>query len=205
MKKIIIIIIIQKSRPALACQWYILDSCCFPSRLPDRPGLVNVPHIERMQESIVNVLHLHLKSNHPDNGFLFPKLLQKLVDLRQLVTEHAQLIQEIKKTEDTSLHPLLQEIYRDMYWVATGSFVLEKDVLGEGRFSQGPLKQVPSSDTVSFYKGRHVNHYFWNFWMKTAGTSGLFKTVELNDGWCGFWFKEKNKTRQCQLECILWF
>ncbi|KAL0155483.1 hypothetical protein M9458_049746, partial [Cirrhinus mrigala] len=75
--------------------------------------LVNVPHIERMQESIVNVLHLHLKSNHPDNGFLFPKLLQKLVDLRQLVTEHAQLIQEIKKTEDTSLHPLLQEIYRD--------------------------------------------------------------------------------------------
>ncbi|XP_009295973.2 peroxisome proliferator-activated receptor alpha b isoform X1 [Danio rerio] len=81
----------------------------------DRPGLVNVPHIERMQESIVNVLHLHLKSNHPDHGFLFPKLLQKLVDLRQLVTEHAQLIQEIKKTEDTSLHPLLQEIYRDMY------------------------------------------------------------------------------------------
>ncbi|XP_067236172.1 peroxisome proliferator-activated receptor alpha b isoform X1 [Chanodichthys erythropterus] len=81
----------------------------------DRPGLVNVPHIERMQETIVNVLHLHLKSNHPDHGFLFPKLLQKLVDLRQLVTEHAQLVQEIKKTEDTSLHPLLQEIYRDMY------------------------------------------------------------------------------------------
>ncbi|KTF90848.1 hypothetical protein cypCar_00042724, partial [Cyprinus carpio] len=81
----------------------------------DRPGLVNVPHIERMQESIVNVLHLHLTSNHPDNGFLFPKVLQKLVDLRQLVTEHAQLVQEIKKTEDTSLHPLLQEIYRDMY------------------------------------------------------------------------------------------
>ncbi|XP_059402084.1 peroxisome proliferator-activated receptor alpha-like [Carassius carassius] len=81
----------------------------------DRPGLVNVPHIERMQESIVNVLHVHLKSNHPDNGFLFPKVLQKLVDLRQLVTEHAQLVQQIKKTEDTSLHPLLQEIYRDMY------------------------------------------------------------------------------------------
>lgn len=81
----------------------------------DRPGLVNVPHIEQMQESIVNVLQTHLRSNHPDNSFLFPKLLQTLVDLRQLVTEHAHLVQEIKKTEDTSLHPLLQEIYRDMY------------------------------------------------------------------------------------------
>ncbi|TRY76043.1 hypothetical protein DNTS_031952 [Danionella cerebrum] len=81
----------------------------------DRPGLVNVPHIERMQEKIVKVLDQHLRSNHPEQGALFPKLLQKLVDLRQLVTEHAQLVQEIKKTEDTSLHPLLQEIYRDMY------------------------------------------------------------------------------------------
>lgn len=81
----------------------------------DRPGLVNVGHIERMQERIVRVLQLHLLANHPDDSFLFPKLLQKLADLRQLVTEHAQLIQEIKKTEETSLHPLLQEIYRDMY------------------------------------------------------------------------------------------
>ncbi|KAF3855103.1 hypothetical protein F7725_023158, partial [Dissostichus mawsoni] len=81
----------------------------------DRPGLVNVTHIERMQESIVQVLQLHLLANHPDDSFLFPKMLQKLADLRQLVTEHAQLVQEIKKTEDTSLHPLLQEIYRDMY------------------------------------------------------------------------------------------
>ncbi|KAJ8249813.1 hypothetical protein COCON_G00230290 [Conger conger] len=81
----------------------------------DRPGLSNVPYIERMQEAIVQVLQLHLLANHPDDAFLFPRLLQKLVDLRQLVTEHAQLVQEIKKTEDTSLHPLLQEIYRDMY------------------------------------------------------------------------------------------
>ncbi|XP_042191133.1 peroxisome proliferator-activated receptor alpha-like [Callorhinchus milii] len=82
----------------------------------DRPGLVNVSQIEQMQESIVQALRLHLHSNHPDAAYLFPKLLQKLADLRQLVTEHAQLVQKIKKTEaDTSLHPLLQEIYRDMY------------------------------------------------------------------------------------------
>ncbi|KAM9312758.1 peroxisome proliferator-activated receptor alpha [Gastrophryne carolinensis] len=82
----------------------------------DRPGLLNVPSIEKMQENIVHVLKLHLQSNHPDDGFLFPKLLQKMADLRQLVTEHALLVQTIKKTEtDASLHPLLQEIYRDMY------------------------------------------------------------------------------------------
>ncbi|XP_054074839.1 peroxisome proliferator-activated receptor alpha isoform X3 [Rissa tridactyla] len=82
----------------------------------DRPGLVNVGYIEKMQESIVHVLKLHLQTNHPDDIFLFPKLLQKMADLRQLVTEHAQLVQIIKKTEsDAHLHPLLQEIYRDMY------------------------------------------------------------------------------------------
>lgn len=81
----------------------------------DRPGLSDVSQIERIQESIVHALRLHLSSNHPDNGLIFPKLLQKLADLRQLVTEHAELVQDIKKTEDASLHPLLQEIYRDMY------------------------------------------------------------------------------------------
>ncbi|EDL04428.1 peroxisome proliferator activated receptor alpha, isoform CRA_b, partial [Mus musculus] len=82
----------------------------------DRPGLLNIGYIEKLQEGIVHVLKLHLQSNHPDDTFLFPKLLQKMVDLRQLVTEHAQLVQVIKKTEsDAALHPLLQEIYRDMY------------------------------------------------------------------------------------------
>ncbi|XP_078272971.1 peroxisome proliferator-activated receptor alpha-like [Rhinoraja longicauda] len=82
----------------------------------DRPGLVNESQIEQMQESIVQALRLQLHNNHPDAVYLFPKLLQKMADLRQLVTEHAQLVQKIKKTEaDTFLHPLLQEIYRDMY------------------------------------------------------------------------------------------
>ncbi|XP_056603456.1 peroxisome proliferator-activated receptor alpha a [Triplophysa dalaica] len=81
----------------------------------DRPGLSNVSQIEKIQESIVHALQLHLSANHPDNALIFPKLLQKLADLRQLVTEHAELVQEIKNTEDASLHPLLQEIYRDMY------------------------------------------------------------------------------------------
>ncbi|XP_053717562.1 peroxisome proliferator-activated receptor alpha a isoform X1 [Synchiropus splendidus] len=81
----------------------------------DRPGLVDAPLVERLQEDIVQALQLHLLANHPDNTFLFPRLLQKLADLRELVTKHAKLVQDIKITEETSLHPLLQEIYRDMY------------------------------------------------------------------------------------------
>ncbi|XP_023696263.1 peroxisome proliferator-activated receptor alpha-like isoform X2 [Paramormyrops kingsleyae] len=84
--------------------------CC-----SDRPGLANPTCVEHLQEAIAQVLQHHLQTTHPDDAFLFPRLLQKLADLRQLVTEHAQLVQEIKKMEDTSLHPLLQEIYRDMY------------------------------------------------------------------------------------------
>ncbi|XP_038605541.1 peroxisome proliferator-activated receptor delta isoform X2 [Tachyglossus aculeatus] len=82
----------------------------------DRPGLMNVKQVEAIQDNILQALEFHLHANHPDAQYLFPKLLQKMADLRQLVTEHAHLMQKIKKTEtETSLHPLLQEIYKDMY------------------------------------------------------------------------------------------
>ncbi|XP_053544989.1 peroxisome proliferator-activated receptor gamma isoform X2 [Bombina bombina] len=82
----------------------------------DRPGLINVKPIEDIQESLLQVLELQLKLNHPDSSQLFAKLLQKMTDLRQVVTEHVQLLQIIKKTEaDMCLHPLLQEIYKDLY------------------------------------------------------------------------------------------
>ncbi|XP_008316411.1 peroxisome proliferator-activated receptor delta b [Cynoglossus semilaevis] len=82
----------------------------------DRPGLMNVKQVEQSQDSVLQALDLHLQANHSDSLYLFPKLLQKMADLRQLVTENAQLVQKIKKTEsETSLHPLLQEIYKDMY------------------------------------------------------------------------------------------
>lgn len=82
----------------------------------DRPGLVNVKQVEKSQDNILQALDQHLQANHSDSLYLFPKLLQKMSDLRQLVTENALLVQKIKKTEsETSLHPLLQEIYKDMY------------------------------------------------------------------------------------------
>ncbi|KAG8451043.1 hypothetical protein GDO86_003357 [Hymenochirus boettgeri] len=84
--------------------------------LCDRPGLVNPMQVEDIQENILGALRHHLQISHIDAPFLFPKLLHKMADLRQLVTEHAELVQSIKQTEsDAALHPLLQEIYRDMY------------------------------------------------------------------------------------------
>ncbi|KAI4532544.1 hypothetical protein MG293_017809 [Ovis ammon polii] len=86
------------------------------SALPDRPGLLNVKPIEDIQDNLLQALELQLKLNHPESSQLFAKLLQKMTDLRQIVTEHVQLLQVIKKTEtDMSLHPLLQEIYKDLY------------------------------------------------------------------------------------------
>lgn len=93
------------------CNW---TSCSSAS--PDRPGLLNVKPIEDIQDNLLQALELQLKLNHPESSQLFAKLLQKMTDLRQIVTEHVQLLQVIKKTEtDMSLHPLLQEIYKDLY------------------------------------------------------------------------------------------
>nr|AFH35108.1 peroxisome proliferator-activated receptor gamma [Siganus canaliculatus] len=82
----------------------------------DRPGLLNVKPIERLQETVLHSLELQLKLNHPDSLQLFAKLLQKMTDLRQIVTDHVHLIQLLKQTEvDMCLHPLLQEIMKDLY------------------------------------------------------------------------------------------
>ncbi|XP_062315571.1 peroxisome proliferator-activated receptor gamma [Osmerus eperlanus] len=82
----------------------------------DRPGLLNVKPIEQLQETVLHSLELQLKLSHPDSMQLFAKLLQKMTDLRQIVTDHVHLIQLLKKTEvDMCLHPLLQEIMKDLY------------------------------------------------------------------------------------------
>ncbi|KAK2861930.1 hypothetical protein Q5P01_001463 [Channa striata] len=73
----------------------------------DRPGLLNVKPIEQLQETVLHSLELQLKLNHPDSVQLFAKLLQKMTDLRQIVTDHVHLIQLLKKTE--------------FYFVAAGS------------------------------------------------------------------------------------
>uniref|UniRef100_A0A673WCS2 Peroxisome proliferator-activated receptor gamma n=1 Tax=Salmo trutta TaxID=8032 RepID=A0A673WCS2_SALTR len=82
----------------------------------DRPGLVNVKPIEDLQEAVLQALELQLKTIHPECPQLFAKLLQKMTDLRPLVADHVRLIHLLKKQElEMCLHPLLQEIMRDLY------------------------------------------------------------------------------------------
>ncbi|KAM8867155.1 peroxisome proliferator-activated receptor gamma [Synchiropus picturatus] len=82
----------------------------------DRPGLLNVKPIEQLQETVLHSLELQLKLSHPDSPQLFAKVLQKMTDLRQIVTDHVHLIQLLKKTDvEMCLHPLLQEIMKDLY------------------------------------------------------------------------------------------
>ncbi|XP_071204754.1 peroxisome proliferator-activated receptor gamma-like [Salvelinus alpinus] len=82
----------------------------------DRPGLVNVKPIEDLQEVVLQALELQLKTIHPDCPQLFARLLQKMTDLRPLVADHVRLIHLLKKQElEMCLHPLLQEIMRDLY------------------------------------------------------------------------------------------
>ncbi|XP_072522603.1 peroxisome proliferator-activated receptor gamma [Salminus brasiliensis] len=82
----------------------------------DRPGLLNVKPIEVLQENVLHSMELHLKMNHPDSHHLFAKVLQKMTDLRQLVAHHVQVMQLMKESEiDMCLHPLLQEIMKDLY------------------------------------------------------------------------------------------
>ncbi|XP_066529180.1 peroxisome proliferator-activated receptor gamma [Hoplias malabaricus] len=82
----------------------------------DRPGLLNVKPIEELQENVLHSMELHLKMNHPDSLHLFAKVLQKMTDLRQLVSHHVHWMQLMKDSEmDLYLHPLLQEIMRDLY------------------------------------------------------------------------------------------
>ena len=72
--------------------------------------------IEDLQEAVLQALELQLKTIHPDCPQLFARLLQKMTDLRPLVADHIRLIHLLKKQElEMCLHPLLQEIMRDLY------------------------------------------------------------------------------------------
>ncbi|CAB1336181.1 unnamed protein product [Coregonus sp. 'balchen'] len=72
--------------------------------------------IEDLQEAVLQALELQLKTIHPDCPQLFAKLLQKMTDLRPLVADHVRHIHLLKKHElEMCLHPLLQEIMRDLY------------------------------------------------------------------------------------------
>ncbi|XP_078465782.1 peroxisome proliferator-activated receptor delta-like [Lampetra planeri] len=82
----------------------------------DRPGLSDARSVEDLQDHVLQAFALQLRLGHPHAPRLFARSLQKMADLRQLVTEHADVVQAIRRDDaGMALHPLLQEIYEDMY------------------------------------------------------------------------------------------
>lgn len=79
-------------------------------------GFMNVLQVEVIQDIILCVFEFYLQVNYFDVQYFFFKLLQKMVDLWQLVIEYVQMMQWIKKIEiEILLYFLFQEIYKDMY------------------------------------------------------------------------------------------
>lgn len=62
----------------------------------------------------MEALELEVRHNHPNNSLVLPRLLGRLVDLRQLKLEHIKQIQELMLLENpnyTGPTPLMKEVY----------------------------------------------------------------------------------------------
>ncbi|XP_071948617.1 peroxisome proliferator-activated receptor alpha-like isoform X1 [Antedon mediterranea] len=88
--------------------------CVLALAAPDRDDLVERNRVEQMQETILEALQLELRQNHPGNSLVLPRLLIKLVDLRELVPEHVEQVRQMMLMDDpryTGPTPLMKEIY----------------------------------------------------------------------------------------------
>lgn len=81
----------------------------------DRPGLTSTHRIEELQTNVLYALEAHLKLHHPDNPQLYPKLLLKTADLRQLVADHVLAAQHFVNAHSMNdlFHPLVSELLKD--------------------------------------------------------------------------------------------
>lgn len=81
----------------------------------DRPGLTNTHRIEELQTNVLYALEAQLKICHPHNPQLFPKLLLKAADLRQLVADHVIATQRLADAHSMNdlFHPLVSELLND--------------------------------------------------------------------------------------------
>lgn len=77
---------------------------------PDRPNLKNVEAVNKAQEKFTQWLRIYLESIMPvsEAQSLYPKLLMKLLDVRNLGESSAQLASHL---DITKLEPLLIEVF----------------------------------------------------------------------------------------------
>lgn len=88
--------------------------CVLALAAPDRDDLLSRDEVEKFQEVVLEALELEVRHNHPNNSLVLPRLLGRLVDLRQLKLEHIKQIQELMLLENpnyTGPTPLMKEVY----------------------------------------------------------------------------------------------
>ncbi|XP_048474778.1 vitamin D3 receptor-like [Rhincodon typus] len=81
----------------------------------DRPGVQNRVQVECIQDGLSETLQSYIRAKHPPPGnrLLYPKMIQKLTDLRSLSEEHSKQFQFLTINPDcnTQLTPLVLEVF----------------------------------------------------------------------------------------------
>ncbi|XP_069584932.1 nuclear receptor subfamily 1 group I member 3 isoform X3 [Ranitomeya imitator] len=80
---------------------------------PDRPGVIEHSHIDKIQESMAMTLKCYIDYHHqlPGSRFLFAKLLSMLAELRTLNEENAKQMVHIQNVMEDAMTPLMKEIF----------------------------------------------------------------------------------------------
>lgn len=80
---------------------------------PDRPGVIEHKHIDKIQETMAMTLKCYIDYHHPLPGsrFLFAKLLSMLAELRTLNEENAKQMVHIQNVMEDAMTPLMKEIF----------------------------------------------------------------------------------------------
>ncbi|XP_044143546.1 vitamin D3 receptor isoform X2 [Bufo gargarizans] len=91
----------------------LLMAICILS--PDRPGVQNKALVEAIQDHLSSALQTYILCKHPPPGsrLLYPKMIQKLADLRSLNEEHSKQYRFISFLPEHSvqLTPLVMEVF----------------------------------------------------------------------------------------------
>ncbi|XP_068123420.1 vitamin D3 receptor-like isoform X2 [Hyperolius riggenbachi] len=91
----------------------LLMAICILS--PDRPGVQDKALVEAIQDRLSSVLQTYILCKHPPPGhrLLYPKMIQKLADLRSLNEEHSKQYRflSFQPEHTTLLTPLVLEVF----------------------------------------------------------------------------------------------
>ncbi|KAH0629075.1 hypothetical protein JD844_010878 [Phrynosoma platyrhinos] len=91
----------------------LLMAICILS--PDRPGVLDTALVESIQDNLSEILQTYILCRHPPPGnrLLYPKMIQKLADLRSLNEEHSKQYRCLSFLPEHSMQltPLVLEVF----------------------------------------------------------------------------------------------